>query len=330
MTILFISGVNDLSTVDVRADAKGNPVRVQGGNCSIFGPVPLKEEMAGFMFLFGKGVKQPMPRFIKLPSLIFNQIANADTHRGSLERCIELSQKVDVPILNRPEKILETRRDAVAEKLQGIAGVTMPRTIRVQLHSPQDVLKAGKAENLLVPFIVRVAGEHAGFRRILIQDEGEVDRLNVFPLDGRDYYLTEYIDCKDESGLSHLQRIVVIDGEPMLRCAWFDNSWDINERSRSFMLARESWAEDKARGERFDSEVLPGLSKAIAKITNRLELELYFIDCFVRPDGEMVIFQAGAIPEALSNPHPQEGERMNTIHHKIQGMLERHSGEVVI
>ena len=147
MAILYISGVNDLSTVDVRSDANGKPVRVQGGNCSIFGTIPLKEEMAGFMFLFGKGVKQPMPRFIKLPSLIFNQIGDADTHRGSLERCIELSQRVGVPMLNRPEKILETRRDAVSEKLQGIPGVMMPRTIRVQPHSPEEVLQAGKAES---------------------------------------------------------------------------------------------------------------------------------------------------------------------------------------
>lgn len=97
MAILCVSGVNDLSTVGVQTDKDGNVVHLTDGNSPVFGRIPFKQGMAAYMVLFGLGVKQRMVSFKQPPSLIFNQIADAETHRGSLQRCAELCGSVSSP-----------------------------------------------------------------------------------------------------------------------------------------------------------------------------------------------------------------------------------------
>ncbi|MCU0990836.1 MAG: hypothetical protein MUE63_15020 [Xanthomonadales bacterium] len=120
MPILFISGVNDRSLMGVDLDERGNLVHLMDGNCSVHHRLPLKQGVDLQMVLFGKGVKQRGIEFRTPPSLIFNQIADADTHRGALERCIELCDQVNTTVINHPRHVLQTGRERVAAALQGI------------------------------------------------------------------------------------------------------------------------------------------------------------------------------------------------------------------
>lgn len=330
MTILFVSGVNDLSTIGVEIDDNGNFIHLIDGNCSVDGRIPLKEGVAAYLLLFGKGVKQKMVNFAKTPSLIFNQIADADTHRGALERCTELCAQVSSPVINQSHRVLRTTREGVSELLQGIPGVIMPRTVRFQPGSPADVFEHAAFEKIDLPFIVRVAGDHAGKSMVLVKGTEDHESLHVFPFDGRDFYLTEYVEYKDEAGLYHKQRIAVIDGEPVLRHSLFKDHWKIHGSSRKFMLTRESWAEDRKRSHWLETEAIVKLLPAFREIYDRLKLEYFGVDCNIRPNGEMLIFEANANMNILHNPYPEMNERMQLIHRKLQAMLARHSGEVVI
>jgi glutathione synthase/RimK-type ligase-like ATP-grasp enzyme len=280
--------------------------------------------------LFGKGVKQRRIDFTKKPSLIFNEIADADTNRGALERCIELCSQVDTAVINHPEKILRTTRDRVSELLQGIAGVTMPKTVRFSPGSPDDVIEAAESENFDYPFLVRVAGDHGGESMILVSSREDYHALHVYPFDGRDFYLTEFVDCRDSEGFYHKQRLVVIDGEPVLRSSHYDNNWMVHGGSRSFMREHETWEEDRLRMRMLETERVPKMKTAIKEISRRLELELFGIDCSISSEGKMLIFEANANMDFLKNEHPQYNKRMEIIHGRIHAMLARHSGEEVI
>lgn len=332
MTILFISGVNDLSTVPVLADPDGNLFPVLDGNCPILGRVPLRQEGAAYLTLFGKSVKQAQVNFAKKPSLVINQITNADTHSGALERCEELIRQADAPVLNRPDEVLQSTPDRVFEKLQGVAGLVVPRTIRCQPHSPADVFAQAEAAGIGFPFIVRAASAHAGddAGRVLVRNPNQQDRLDVFPMDGRDFYVTEFVDYQESSGLYNKQKLLVIDGEPVLREFLFRDTWCVDRSSREFMLTRETGAEIEARAAWFETDVLPALADRVAEITRRLNLEFYTIGCNVRPDGTMIVFHAGPDPDVLELRNRHESQRMKMIHQKIQGMLARRSGEVVV
>jgi glutathione synthase/RimK-type ligase-like ATP-grasp enzyme len=316
--------------IGVTIDERGNMTNLMDGNCSIHGQVPLKEGIDGWAVLFGKGVKQARLDFIKKPTLIVNQIADADTHHGALERCADMCNRAGSPVINHPAKILRSSRDRVSELLQGIPGVTMPRTVRFNPDSPDDVFNTAESEQFTFPFIVRMAGDHGGKSMVRVDSREDYPKLHIYPFDGRDFYLTEYADCRDADGHHHRQRLVVIDGEPVLRGSLYDRDWKVHGASRSYMMKRETWEDDRKRANWLETEVIPGLLPAIREITKRLGLELYGIDCSLDPDGKMLIFEANANMNIMTNDHPQMNERMDMIAGKIQALLARHSGEAVI
>lgn len=330
MTILFISGINDLSTIGIQLDDKGNPAYLMNGNCSVHGKLPLKKGVAAELVIFGKGVKQRSPSFAKTPSLIFNQIADADTHCGALERCAQLCEQIHCPVINRPDRIMRTTRDRVSDLLQGVPGIIMPRTVRFQPKSPEHVVDRAASESLAYPFIVRVAGDHSGKNMILVDDGEDHQSMHVLPFDGRDFYLTEYVDYKDDEGLYHKQRIVMVDGEPVLRHSLFDSNWKIHSSSVAFVRARESWETTRERMNHMDKELIPKLLPKLREISNRLQLEYFGVDCNIRPNGEMLIFEANANMNILFNSYPEMSDRVNMINTRVYAMLAKYSGEQVI
>ncbi|HLF32063.1 MAG TPA: hypothetical protein VI566_13680 [Xanthomonadales bacterium] len=327
MAILFVIGINDQSTIRASINANNHISHMYDGNCSIQQQLDLKEESAAFAVLFGKSVIQQGFDFRKKPSLIVNQIANADTHRGALERCAELCAQVDAPVINRPESVLGTTRERVSALLQGIPGVTMPKTVRFNPGSPDEVFRRAASENFAFPFMVRMAGDHGGTSTLRVNNRGDYPALHVYPFDGRDFYLTEFVDCRDDSGMYHRQRLILIDGEPVLRGSLYDENWMVHGASRRFMMQRESWEQDRVRSKTLETEVIPQLKPALAEITNRLQLDIYGIDCSLSPAGEMLIFEANPSMDFLTNEHPQMNARMEMIKGRILAMLERHSGE---
>ena len=286
--------------------------------------------MAASLLLFGQGLRQPNVDFSKRPSLIFNQISDADTHQGSLKRCVELCAQLPIPVINRPESVLRTTRDKVSELLQGIPGVQVPKTVRFRPESPDSVLELSESAGIPFPFIVRIAGRHGGTSSRLFDSPESLGALHAYPFDGRDFYLTEYVDCRDEAGFYNRQRLIVIDGEPVLRGSLYDRNWMVHGASRNFMLSRETWEDDRIRAERLEQEVIPRLVPAIQEITWRLKLDLYGIDCHLGPDGSMLLFEANANMNVLTNSHPEMNARMKMIENRIQTMLANHSGERVI
>lgn len=330
MTILFVSGVNDRSLMGMSLDEKGNLVYLMDGNCSVHRRLPLTRGIDQEFVLFGKGVRQRMVDLKRKPSLVFNQIADPDTHRGSLERCVELCNHLDTTVVNHPEKVLRTGRDQVSEALQGIPGVIMPRTWRFQPRSPDEVLAFAAGQGLEFPYIVRVAGKHHGRNMVRVDSKADRAALHPLPFDGRDFYLAEYVDYPDSEGFYHKQRIIVIDGEPFLRHSLYQDHWMVHAEARAFMMERETWEEDIARFDQLSNETLPSLRPAIDEITSRLQLEYYGLDCNVRPDGQLLIFEANANMNVLHSPNPQLRYRVKAIENQLYRMLGKYSGERVI
>lgn len=330
MTILFVSGVNDRSIMGVDLDERGALVHLMDGNCSVHRRLPLAQDVAVEVVIFGKGVRQRGFEFKVKPGLIFNQIANPDTHRGALERCIELCDQVDTTVINHPRHVLETGRERVSAKLQGIPGVVMPRIARFQPRSPDEVFAEAAGQGIDFPLIARVAGDHHGRNMVRVGGPEDHAALHALPFDGRDFYLVEYVDYRDQDGYYHKHRIVVIDGEPLLRHALYLDRWMVHQSSRAFVMERESWEQEIARFDRLSHEVLSPLRPAIREIANRLRLEYFGIDCSLRPDGRMLIFEANANMNVLHAPNPPTRYRLEAIEQKLYALLTRYSGERVI
>jgi glutathione synthase/RimK-type ligase-like ATP-grasp enzyme len=330
MPILFVSGVNDRSEIGVTLDEQSNPVYLLDGNTSVHRRLPLREEVTGSFLIFGRGVSQPPVEFKTAPSLIFNQIAEPDTHRGALERCIELCDQVNTTVINHPRHVLRTTRDQVAQILQGIPVVVVPRTQRFVPASPDEVFSRAHAESFDFPFIVRIAGEHGGRWMVRIDGPEDHARLHALPFDGRPFYLIEYIDCRDERGLYNKQRIAMIDGEPMLRHALNGRDWVVLGNDRRAMVEREGWEGLAALEAGLESELLPRVAAGCREIARRLRLEYFGIDGCMRPDGSLVVFEANANMKIVTGSNPERADRRERVYQKIYEMLTRYSGERVI
>ena len=302
MAVLFVSGVNDPSKIEVTLDDKGRIGYLLDGNCSVLHRMDLGTREVAEVLIFGKRVRQTGLEFNRRPSLIFNQIADPDTHRGSLERCIELCESVDSPVINHPRSVMRSSRERVSAALQGIPGVTMPRTIRFQPRSPQEVVRRAMAEGFGFPFLVRIAGLHGGVSMVRVDRPDDHSAMHALPFDGRDFYLAEFIDFQSSDGLYRKTRVVVVDGVPLVRHLLINTDWMVHASSGDFMDRHPPLLEE-ARSvlADFDRSIRPRVEAATTAIAERLGLDFFGIDCHIDEAGQMIVFEANANMNVLYN-----------------------------
>ncbi|MFT5139712.1 MAG: glutathione synthase/RimK-type ligase-like ATP-grasp enzyme [Lysobacterales bacterium] len=325
MAILFMIGLNDKNSAIVMPGKNGKPSFSVDGSSNISGKIKFKPKFKYLSFLYGN--KAPQPK-LKIPpniNLAFNEISDPDSHQGALRRCSRLCRMINVPIINHPNKIIHTTRDSVSAILQGIPLTFMPKTIRCTPRTPNDIFSSAEKGGIEFPYIVRLAGHHGGVSMTLIEKPEDLNLLHVYPFDGSDFYLTQYIDFKDDSGLYHKLRIIVIDGEPILRHAFFDQKWNVHGPSKTFMLKQEHWDEYLQRTRLLEEQILKTYMPVIKEISKRIKLEYFGIDCSIRPDGTMLIFEVNANMNVLDNRYEQLEELIERIKKSIGKMLTKYS-----
>lgn len=327
MAILFVSGVNDPSKIEVTLDGQGRIGYLLDGNCSILHKLDLGNREFAEVLIFGKRVRQAGVEFKRRPAVIFNQIADPDTHRGSLERCVELCASVDSPVINHPENVIRSSREQVSRALQGIPGVTMPRTFRFQPRSPQEVVARAEAEGLGYPFLVRIAGLHGGVSMVRVNHGDDHSALHAMPFDGRDFYLAEFVDFQSPDGLYRKIRVVVVDGVPLIRHLLINTDWMVHASSGDFMDRHPPLVEE-ARSvlADFERSIRPKVEAATATIAERLGLDFFGIDCHIDDAGHMIVFEANANMNVLYNKRDMYKPCLGVIRKHLLAMIDERAG----
>lgn len=241
------------------------------------------------------------------PDVIFNEISDPDSHPTALERCIKFIQTQGKPVINHPRKIMQTTRDAIARSLVDIPGLKMPRTIRLNPSSPADVAAAISESNLAFPLIFRQAGDHGGVSTNLLNHGSEIEQaMYSYPLDGRAFYATEFVDYASVAdGLYRKYRLVVVGQQVFLRHMIISDQWLIHSNSRSFMQDKiELQNEELQALKTFSTVIGPKIIKSIGQITEKLKLDYFGIDCNINEDGEILAFEINANMNILINSEP--------------------------
>jgi glutathione synthase/RimK-type ligase-like ATP-grasp enzyme len=242
---------------------------------------------------------------LERPELLFNEISDADTHKASLRKAKQLRKIFpELRCINEPEAVEASTRDRVAQRLDGIDGLIVPRTLRFQPRSLQAVLSLWKA-SFETPAILRRAGSHGGMDTVLLRHLEDVEKLHALPLDGSDYTMTEFVDYRSDDGLYRKYRFAVIDGEPFVRHVIMSEDWNIHAANRAEMKQREDLLQEEVdRIESFERELKPQIGKRLREISERMGLDFFGIDCNVTPQGDMILFEANANMNILVNPAP--------------------------
>jgi glutathione synthase/RimK-type ligase-like ATP-grasp enzyme len=282
--ILFINGVADNSKVKVTRIEKNGTIKwMTRGSANISNY--LQNNMFDCMnIVFDTRKDQQLPR--QMIHGIFNQISDPDTNKISLQKVEELHKAISakVPFFNIPSRIKDTTRDKIYTLLQGIDNLTVPKTVKIEPKSPQEIYDAIQKEGFEFPVIFRQAGEHGGISTIRVDDERE--QFYPFALDGRAYYLTQFVEYAEEDGLYKKYRLMVVDGKVYLRHVKVSAGWMVHHKSQI-----DNPEELQKIGAKFFSDNKETIQKVVTKIYDRLQLDYFGIDCSIDQTLNLLVFE---------------------------------------
>lgn len=222
---------------------------------------------------------------------IFNEISDPDTHKVTLAKLGNLHKQLPKTLrfLNPPANILKTSREKIYTLLQGIEKVHVPKTVKITPKSPADIYETIKQEHFKFPVIFRQAGDHGGISTLKVNDDTE--QFYAFALDGRAYYLTQFVETSENS-LYTKYRLIVIDGKVFLRHAIFGKEWMMHAKSQ--IDETEGNPLKQKASDAFLTKIKPAIQPGITEIHQRIGLDYFGIDCHIDKEMNLVIFEINA------------------------------------
>ena len=231
------------------------------------------------------------------PGAILNHIADPDICSRALRAVAKVVERTGLPCFNHPAAVARTSRDGVAQRLMGIAGLTVPKTIRVAQRSPAHVREAASEAGLRYPLLVRVVGSHGGEDRVKIDRPELMDEIAQLQYESRPLFLTEFYDFVSPDGFYRKFRIVVVGGGIFLRHCVIGDHWSLHGAGR----VEGADGEEEDLFNTFQSEWAPSLAPVFNEITRRLDLDYFGVDCNIDQARNVLLFEANACMKVLKN-----------------------------
>ncbi|MDD2368790.1 MAG: hypothetical protein PHQ90_05760 [Sulfuricurvum sp.] len=291
--LLNFVGIDDSDTVVVSYNdgfLKSCRYTVEGNNSFLEGISPKNIDILTFHI---GGIEQKGNISLSgRPDVIFNSICNPESNTKSLALLIDWLKENDVPLINHPEQILLTKRDLIYKSLVDIPDIVMPKTLRLNPSSLAEIKKVLEEEHFSYPILFRPANEHGGSGLIRIDRYEELGLLERYAFDGRDYFITEFVDFVSEDGLYRKSRYFVIDGKVYPRHRIVSTQWKIHAETRSELMNESTLFQNEEK--KFLSRLDPEIEKKCLNIAQRVNLDCFGIDCHHETSGKMTIFEVNA------------------------------------
>jgi hypothetical protein len=235
---------------------------------------------------------QPRPDVARFERVL-NLVTDPDQHKRTLESLEKMLRKYRGQVINRPEAVLRTSRDQVAKRLAGIAGLHVPKVIRLRGGKPDAAVQAAERAGFAFPGILRRAGTHTGDIVGLVAGS---DELRAGLTGAGDHVLTEFVDFRSADGLYRKYRFFVFGSKAVFRHMIAADNWDIHARDRlRFMVEHPRLLEEEARLlEREDAEFPLPVHSVLEAIRLRLGLDFFGVDFGIAQSGDVILFEANA------------------------------------
>jgi glutathione synthase/RimK-type ligase-like ATP-grasp enzyme len=225
---------------------------------------------------------------------LFVAICESDENRDVLTSLELYLAHWPKPVINQPQYIPPTGREAASRLLRDGPGLLIPPTLHAHRSVLQDIA-AGKAklsgqfDDCDYPIIVRPVGSHAGRNLAKIEN---VDELAAYLSRVEDEYLfiSPFIDYSGKDGLFRKYRVVLIDGKPYASHMGVSSDWMIHYVNAGMYEDAKKREEEAAFMEHFDDFVRRHRA-ALDAIYQRTKLGYLCIDCAETQDGQLLIFE---------------------------------------
>lgn len=231
------------------------------------------------------------------PGPIINHIADPDICIQALRAASREAERLQRPWFNHPDRIALTTRDHVSRALQGIDGLIVPKVVRCRPVDVAALIAAIDAGGLRYPVLIRSAGEHGGKTLVRIDGPEDERAFEASVRAGTDLYVTEFHEFADEDGLYRRYRFAVVGGKPFIKSIIMGAGWNLHASSR--IWNERTIAQERAIIDGFATDLAPRIRPMTDAIYERLGLDYFGMDCAVRSDGTLVMFEVNANMDIL-------------------------------
>lgn len=266
-----------------------------------------------FSFAFeGNATKLSARKQIPRPDVLLNNCVNSEIllSKGRLPQLMDLIDGIGVPVVNHPQKAVQTTRDGNARLLGDIPGIVMPKTMRFSptAKAPEELAREIERQ-FDYPVIARTltAQEGVGMAKV---DSREALVAELSSNRRENFFVTQFIDCRRGKEFFRKIRAAVVGDEIIIVRVDVDAFWNVHARKKpervQFYL-EHPFLLDEEKEICKDPEAILGRRaiEALRAIRDRIILDVFGIDFDVDADGLLVFYEANATMNLLATDCPQ-------------------------
>lgn len=263
--------------------------------------------------------KQQTINFTSGIHAVFNEISEPDTHTRSLKKVEDIKNQLpkNIKFFNTPKNIMKTSRNNIYTLLNDIPNLIVPKTVKIQVKSPKDIYNTIKKHNFIYPVIFRKAGDHGGISMSLIENEKDNEKFYPYALDNSDFYITQYIEYK-QNNFYKKYRLVVVDGKVFIRSCMIGKTWMLNHHSRD----KETHLIELEILKSSDI-IVNKIQTTITKIHKKLDLDYFGIDCAIDVNYKITIFEINANMNIFHVENSEFNKYVDPIKEAVISMIEK-------
>jgi glutathione synthase/RimK-type ligase-like ATP-grasp enzyme len=225
---------------------------------------------------------------------LFVAICESDGNRKILASLAQALAHWPKPVINKPQFIPSTGREAASQLLHDAPGLLIPPTLHASRSLLLDIAaeKVRLAEQFAgcdVPIIVRPVGSHAGRDLVRVESAPELAAY-LDKVQDEEFFISPFIAYSGKDGLFRKFRIVLVDGKPYASHMGISSNWMIHYVNAGMYEDASKRAEEGAFMEHFD-DFASRHHAALNAIYQRTRLDYLCIDCAETRDGHLLIFE---------------------------------------
>jgi tetratricopeptide (TPR) repeat protein len=273
------------------------------------------------------GADQPDVAALGAVQVIVNLISDADQADTALPSAARLVERLDKPVVNDPDKIRRTTRDAVATLLPGIPACRIPRIVRINAGADISVAALEALLPFSCPLLARPAGTHGGDDFEKIASLAELSDLLARRRDS-DNYVIEYIDTRSADGHFRKCRFIFVDGDVLPYHLAIGNDWKVHHVTTD--MANQPWMQQEEATFLTNPGAVFSAAhyQALHTIRDRIGLDFFGIDCALDAAGDIVVFEANAsmLVHDDNADFPYKDPAVRAIKAAFDAMLRKRAG----
>jgi len=232
------------------------------------------------------------------PDIIVNCINDSDICSQSLKKAENLINSIKaklpkVKVFNAPEFVAQTTRDSIYKNYQDLPGIYIPKTIRIKPASPLNLIEEVKKNGMNFPFLVRACGAHQSESLQLIKSESDISKLEIYAYGEKEYYVTEFVDYKNDKGLYKKARLLIMNGRILPRHYMTGEDWMVHGNlHEEYMASRDSCKKDEINFlHNYRKMISTEALESLKTIYKKSGLDYLGFDFAIMPDKSLLIFE---------------------------------------